>query len=197
MPIPIFALAWIASSAGIARMSSNCRCTDGNIGVRQIDLVDHRNDREALFVREMHVRHRLRFHALRRIDDQQRALARRQTARNFVGKIDVPRRIEQIQPIGLARLRCIIHRHRMRLDRDAALPLQVHRIEQLVLPIALLDGARALQQPVRQRRLAVIDVRDDAKIARQLNGHESGTIRVWLCAVNRYGHAICPLFSFG
>ena len=104
MPMPIFALASIASSAGMARISSSCRCTDGNVGIRQIDLVDDRNNGETLFVREMNVRHRLRFHALRRIDDQQRAFARSEAARNFVGKIDVPRRIEQIQPIGLTRL---------------------------------------------------------------------------------------------
>ena len=99
MPMPIFALASIASSAGMARISSSCRCTAGNVGIRQIDLVDHRDDRETLFVREMDVRDRLRFDALRRIDDQQRAFARREAARNFVGKIDVPGRIEQVQPI--------------------------------------------------------------------------------------------------
>jgi hypothetical protein len=54
----------------------------------------------------------------------------------------------------------------------------------LVLPLAILDRAGALQQPVGQRRFAVIDVRDDAEIARQLNGHESATMRVRQRAVN-------------
>ena len=53
----------------------------------------------------MHVRHRLRFHALRGIDDEQRAFARRQRPRNFIGEIDVPRRVEQVEPVILARLR--------------------------------------------------------------------------------------------
>ena len=61
----------------------------------------------------------------------------------------------------------------MRFDRDSALPFQVHRIEQLILLFALVDRARALKQPIRQRRFAVIDVRDDAEIARELNCHES------------------------
>ena len=78
MPMPIFALASIASSAGMARISSSCLWTGRNVGVRQIDLVDHRNDGEALFVREVNVGHRLRFDALRRVDDQQRAFTRRQ-----------------------------------------------------------------------------------------------------------------------
>ncbi len=41
----------------------------GDVRVRQIDLVDHRDDRQALLVREVHVRDGLRFHPLRRVDD--------------------------------------------------------------------------------------------------------------------------------
>jgi hypothetical protein len=72
----------------------------------------------------------------------------------------------------------------MRFDCDPPLPFKVHRIKKLVLPLAILDRASALQQPVGQGRFAVIDVRDDAKISRQLNGHESATMRVRASAVN-------------
>ena len=98
----------------------------GNVGVRQIDLVDDWHNREPLFMREMHVRHRLRFNSLGCIDNQQRAFTRRERSRHFVGKIDMARRIEQVQPIHLAGFRAIVHRHRMRLDRDPTLALQVH-----------------------------------------------------------------------
>ena len=101
MPMPILALASIASSAGNGEDFLELSMDRRNVGVRQIDLVDHRHDRQALFVREMNVRDRLRFHALRRIDDQQRAFAGRERARNFVGKIDMSRRIEQVQPVFL------------------------------------------------------------------------------------------------
>ena len=60
----------------------------------------------------------------------------------------------------------------MRLDGDAAFALQIHRIEQLVLFVAFGNCTRALEQAVRQRRLAVVDVRDDAKIARAFDGHQ-------------------------
>jgi hypothetical protein len=53
----------------------------------------------------------------------------------------------------------------MGLDRDSSFPLQIHRIKQLVLLIPLLDSSRPFQQTVRQGRLSVIDVRDDAEIA--------------------------------
>ena len=61
----------------------------------------------------------------------------------------------------------------MRLDRDPALAFQVHRIEQLILLVALVDRAGAFEQTIRQGGLAVIDVRDDAKIAGQLDRHEA------------------------
>ena len=61
----------------------------------------------------------------------------------------------------------------MRLDRDAAFPFQVHRIEQLVLLVALVNRAGAFEQTIRQCGLAVIDVRDDAEVAGQLDRHEA------------------------
>ena len=45
---------------------------------RQIDLVEHRHDVEVVVERDVDVRERLRFDALRGIDDEQRAFARRQ-----------------------------------------------------------------------------------------------------------------------
>ena len=91
---------------------------------------------EVLLHRQVHIGDGLRLDALRGIDDQQRPFARAQAARNFVGEIHVAGRVDQVQLVGLAVLRLVKHRHRMRLDGDAALPLQVHRIEQLILHVA-------------------------------------------------------------
>src|SRR6185436_16080891 len=55
-------------------------------------------------------------------------------------------------------------RDRVRLDRDPLLALQVHVVEHLVLHLRLGDGVGPLEQPVRQGRLPVVDVRDDAEI---------------------------------
>ena len=69
----------------------------GALDVRagQIDLVDHRDNFEAVVERQIDVGERLRLDTLARIDDQQRALARGQAARNFVGEVDVPWGIDQ------------------------------------------------------------------------------------------------------
>jgi len=60
----------------------------------------------------------------------------------------------------------------MRFDRNTAFPLEIHGIEQLILFLAFLNRASAFQQPIGQSRLTMIDVCDDAKIARSLDSHE-------------------------
>src|SRR5664279_3780880 len=61
----------------------------------------------------------------------------------------------------------------MSLDRDPALAFQVHRVEQLILFVAFVNRARAVEQSIGQRGLAVIDMRDDAKISGQLDRHKA------------------------
>ena len=51
--------------------------------------------------RQIHIGNRLRLHALRGIDEQERAFASRQAARDFIGKVDMARRIDQMQGIRL------------------------------------------------------------------------------------------------
>jgi hypothetical protein len=56
------------------------------------------------------------------------------------------------------------HGHGAGLDGDAALALQVHVVEDLLLELALGDGAGAHEQPVGQGALAVVDVGDDREV---------------------------------
>lgn len=49
-------------------------------------------------------------------------------------------------------------------DGDASFSLYLQLVEVLRLAMALLDGAGELQQPVGERRLAVVDVRDDGEV---------------------------------
>ena len=59
----------------------------------------------------------------------------------------------------------------MRFDGDAALALQIHGVEHLLHHFALRQRVRRFEQAVGQRRLAVIDVRDDTEIADELGEH--------------------------
>ena len=71
----------------------------------------------------------------------------------------MPRSINQVKGITL-----IIHLYRMRFDRDAALFLQVHIVQHLVLHLPHINGARQFQHAIRQGTLTVVDMRDDTKI---------------------------------
>ncbi len=143
-------------------------------GARQIDLVDDRNQLEIVFDREISVRERLRFDALRSIDDQQRAFAGGKRTRNFVREIDVARRVDQIQHVRLAVLRFVIEPDRVGLDRDAALALEIHVVEHLRCHIAVGHRAGQFEQAVGERRLAVIDVGDDREVADAICCHSCG-----------------------
>ena len=131
---------------------------------RQIDLVDDRDDLEVVLDREVGVGERLRLDALRRVDEQQRALARGQRPRDLVREVDVPGRVDQVQDVLLAVLRRVVQPDRVRLDRDAALALEIHGVEHLRFHLARLERAGDLEKAVGQRRLAVVDVRDDRKV---------------------------------
>ena len=60
------------------------------------------------------------------------------------------------------------------LDRDAAFPFDVHRVEHLFAHVALADRAGELEKAIRQCRLAMVDVGDDREVAdARLRNHSS------------------------
>ena len=69
---------------------------------------------------------RLRLDALGGVDDQQRALARGERARDFIGEVDVAGRVHQVELIALP-----LEADGLRLDGDPALALDVHVVEHL------------------------------------------------------------------
>jgi hypothetical protein len=90
-------------------------------------------------------------------------------------EIDVARGINQVQFIRFAVVR-VVDRDGAGLDRDAALALQVHVVEQLLAELALGDRPGLEQELVGQGALAVVDVCDDREIADELGieGHKQG-----------------------
>ncbi len=76
----------------------------------------------------------------------------------------------QVDVILLPVLRRVRHGDGIRLDRDPALALDIHRVEDLVAELAILDPPTGLDQTVGQGRLPVIDVGDDAEISDVFHG---------------------------
>src|SRR5262249_8689363 len=100
----------------------------------------------------------------RRVDHQEGALAGAQRPRDLVSEIYVPRRVDEVEYVVLPILGVIRQPHRLRLDGDAPLALEVHLVEELIFLLALAEGAGGLEDAIRQGRLSVIDMRDDGKV---------------------------------
>ena len=72
------------------------------LGGGQIDLVEHGHDFKIVVDGLIDIGQRLRFHTLRSVHHQQRAFAGGQRARDFIGKVHMARRVDQVQHIVLA-----------------------------------------------------------------------------------------------
>ncbi len=148
------------------------------IGLRvgQIDFVDQGNDGQIVLCGEKRVRHRLRFHALAGVHHQQRSFAGRQRPGNLIRKIDVAGRIDEVELIFLSVSGVVMQANALGFDGDAALFLQIHGIEHLRGHFALAERAGQLQQAIGKRRLAMVDMRDDAEVADEAGIHEDAFI---------------------
>ena len=152
----------------------------GFLGLRagEIDLVDDRDDLEVVLDREIRVGERLRLDALGRVDDEQRPFARGQRPGHLVGKVHVPGRVDQIEDVGLPVVGVIGEPDGVGLDRDPALALEIHRVEDLGFHLALLERAGHLEEAVRERGLAVVDVGDDGEVAYEPLIHVAGASKL-------------------
>ena len=113
----------------------------------QVNLVDDRDDLQPHVDRGVRVGDGLGLHALGAVDDEDRPLARLQRLLHLVVEVDVPRRVDEVQHelLGAAvgHLVVVEDGDSRRLDGDAALPLQVHVVQHLVLELTLGDGPGA------------------------------------------------------
>ena len=146
------------------------------VGGGQVDLVEHGANFKVVLHRKIRVCERLRLDALRGVDDEQRALTRRERARDLVVEVDVARRVDEVEGVDLAVGRGLVEGDGARLDGDAALALQIHVVEDLIRHLARGDGIALFKQPVRQRRLAVVDMRDDTEISDVLFVHSLSSL---------------------
>ncbi len=108
--------------------------------------------------------HTLRLHTLRGIHHQQRSLAGGEGAADFVGKIHVTRRVDEVEGVELAIVGPVVQAHALSLDGDAPLPLDIHAVEHLLRHFAIAQGTAQANELIRQGGLAVIHVGDDGEV---------------------------------
>ena len=153
----------------VAEQIGNLHGRPVRVGCGEVDLVRDGDDLEPVLDREVGVRERLRLDALRGVDHEQRPLAGLQRARDLVGEVDMPGRVDEVELVALPG-----DADGLGLDRDAALPLELHRVEDLLAHLAGRDRVGELEDAVRERRLAVVDVRDDREVADVALVHPAG-----------------------
>ena len=95
------------------------------LGGGQVDFVEDRHDFEIDVDRLIDIGERLRLDALARVDDEERALARRQRTRHLISEVHMARRVDEIEDIGLAVARRVFEPDGLRLDGDPALALKL------------------------------------------------------------------------
>ena len=101
-PSPVLPLIFRIALGRLADQLADLAGDALGLGAGQVDLVQARDQLEARLDREVGVGDRLRLDSLGGVDDEQRALAGRQRARDLIGEVDVAGRVDQVQLVGLA-----------------------------------------------------------------------------------------------
>ena len=76
--------------------------------------------------------------------------------------------VDEVEDVRLPISGLVGQAHRLGLDGDPSLLLQIHVVEQTVGALPLTNSLGQFQQPIGQRGLAVVDVGDDGKISDEL-----------------------------
>jgi hypothetical protein len=142
-PSPVFAEIFRMSSSSTPR-SSTSSSVRRHVGDGEVDLVEDRDDLQVVLHRQVQVGERLGLDALARVHDEECPLASRDCARDLVGEVHVPRGVDEVQR-PLAVVATIQDPDGLGLDRDAPLPLDVHRVQDLGHPLPLRDRLGDIQ----------------------------------------------------
>ena len=141
------------------------------MGRRQVDLIQDGHQLEVVLQRHIGVGEGLGLHALRGVHHEDGTLAGGEAAADLVGEVHMARGVDEVELVHLAVLGGVVHGDGAGLDGDAALPLNVHVVEDLVLHRPLVHALGQLEDAVGQGGFAVVDVRDDAEVADVVSCH--------------------------
>ncbi len=73
----------------------------------------------------------------------------------------MPGRVDEVQLIRFAVLRGVLQRYALRLDRNSALALEIHRIEHLLRHFTIRKATAMLDKAVSQCRFAMVYMGND------------------------------------
>ena len=131
----------------------------------QVDLVDDREHIQVMIQRQIHIRQSLGFNALGCVYHKNSAVTGCQASGYLVVKVHMSRGVDQVKNILFSIFRVVDGADRLRLDGNAALPLQIHIIQYLGLHLTAGQKTGHLNDAVGQGRFAVVNVGDDTEVA--------------------------------
>ena len=99
---------------------------------------------------KIHVSERLSFYALSCVHDEYRTVTRRQRPGDFIVKVDMAGRIDQIENILFPVVSLVYRPDSLCLDRNSPFSLQIHIIKDLTLHFTLCEKAGHLNDAVGQ-----------------------------------------------
>ena len=102
---------------------------------------------------------------LGRVHHKYRPVTGGERSGDFIIKIHMARGIDQVEDIFLPASAVVNNPYGLRLDCDASLPFYIHIVKDLVLHLPAGKQTCLFDDPVRQRRLPVVNMRDNAEIA--------------------------------
>ena len=84
--------------------------------------------------------------------------------------------VDQVEVVDLSVFGFVVQRSGLCLDGDAALFLDVHRVENLGFHFTRLESTTTLNQTIGQRGFAVVNVRNDRKISDVIHQGRSASV---------------------
>ena len=84
--------------------------------------------------------------------------------------------VDEMQFVIVPILSLVVETHRLCLNRNAALTFQIHIIENLGFHLTLCQRPCIFNQPVRNRRFAMVDVCNNRKITDELFCHRKSLL---------------------
>ena len=154
------------------------------VRARVVHLVDERDARDVVALHLPVDGDRLALNALARVEDEDRTIEHAERAFDFDREVDVAGSVDDVDVDRLL-FELLVRSlpdavRRGRLDRDALLALELHRVHlgaDAVLAadfVNLMDTTRIEEDALGERRLAGVDVRRDADVADAVDGDASG-----------------------
>ena len=134
------------------------------IGSWKVNLVDDRQDFQIRIQGQVDIGQGLGFDSLGRVHHQNGPFTGCQRTGYLIGKVNVPRGVNQVENIGFPILGLVVELNGIELDGNPTLPLQVHTIQELGLHFPAGYRLRLLQNPISKGRFPMVNMGNNGEV---------------------------------